>query len=892
MRFKTLIRSAASIGVIVACASGVHAQEVLSPPTTTAPQAAQPDEPIEAEPETVVVTGIRASLRSAQGTKRVAVQIIDSIVAQDIGKLPDVTVSETAARIPGLQADRVGGEASRILVRGLPDFSTTYNGREIFTAETRTVALQDFPSANIAGLEVYKSSTANLVEPGLAGLINVRSRRPFDFPGFQVAGSFWAVSTKQAGEVNPSGNILVSNRWEVDGQEFGLLINASYNELDYLDSEPSNTDFIADPVINGQAVRLPDIQRLFYRSGNRVRPSVNAAAQWRPNENLDLFAEVLWQGFRNKIDDRLAAVPLYGGQSYTNLVLRPGTNQVSSGTVVNQGDPIFTFQGGTFNQTDTYQFAAGGQYESGPLLVKFDIARTDTEFTGSTESVDRIFAGRQTIDFDLETPQFQLRNFDAANPANYFFDGLYEENQRSAGSDWQVRVDAEYEFDDASFIRKAQVGVRYTDRDAIREFGNRFAGFRGRNIPSSSLPLTFEVFRAGFRGTDVQSGFNTFLSPTYDSIRANRTALRQFVIDNGPFGGFGTFTLDAPAMTRLYTAEEQTLAAYGQVEYAIGEKLDGVIGLRAVHTKSQVVGEFVSGIEGRDEAQDYTDWLPNISLRYRILPELQFRLSATQTRTKPSFADLNPSLVLGAVDPTDGIRRGGGGNPSLKPFTSNNYDASLEYYFSGTGFVAATAFRRDLDGFIQTQATRFTDPVLGLIELRIPINTGEGKIEGVEIQGQAFADFESLPAWARGFGVQANMTVLTAKTGFPNASGEVVLDRILGVSKVIYNAALIYEYRGFSSRLSYNGRGKFLDQRQDRGDDFYTEEGVPAPRLDFSASYAFNDNYTFFLDWTNILEDPYKVNLSSARGGAPRADYVRFLRYEESTISGGVRFRF
>ena len=118
----------------------------------------------ESDSEAIVVTGLRRSLRSAQNIKRNSNQQIDAIVAEDIGKLPDINTAETAARIPGLQVTRRGGEADTVLIRGLPDFATTYNGREIFTAETRLVALQDFPSANIAALEVFKTTTAELVE--------------------------------------------------------------------------------------------------------------------------------------------------------------------------------------------------------------------------------------------------------------------------------------------------------------------------------------------------------------------------------------------------------------------------------------------------------------------------------------------------------------------------------------------------------------------------------------------------------------------------------------------------------------------------------------------------------------------------------------------------------
>jgi hypothetical protein len=132
-----------------------------APQTDDAVQTATGQDQATSEGEAIVVTGLRRSLQSAQNIKRNSQQQIDAIVAEDIGKLPDVNTAETAARIPGLQVIRRGGEADTVLIRGLPDFATTYNGREIFTAETRVVALQDFPSSNIAALEVFKTTTGH-----------------------------------------------------------------------------------------------------------------------------------------------------------------------------------------------------------------------------------------------------------------------------------------------------------------------------------------------------------------------------------------------------------------------------------------------------------------------------------------------------------------------------------------------------------------------------------------------------------------------------------------------------------------------------------------------------------------------------------------------------------
>ena len=916
MRLKSVVLCSSSLAMLALAApawaqttgeaAAVQTQDVPNDPDAGAPQT---DNAVEGEGDEIVVTGFRQSLSSTRNIKRNSDQVVDAIVAEDIGKLPDLAVSDTAARIPGVQVIRTGGEASAVLIRGLPDFSTTYNGREIFTAETRVVALQDFPSANIAALEIFKTSTPSLVEAGLAGLVNVRSRRPFDFREREVAGSFWGLYTTQAGEVTPNFNVLFSDRFDTGIGEFGFLINASYTQLKFLDSEPSNTDFVADPVINGQRVRFPDIQRLFYREGDRTRPSVNVALQWRPNDKFEFYIDGLYQGFRNKISDRLAAVPLYGNGTYSNLVFRDGTNVLESGRLTGLADPIFSFAGGTFNKTDTYQFAVGGSYDTGPLKISADLARTDSRFKGSTESVDRIFRGQATttVDFDLSRPQFAISGVDVANPASYAFDGLYEENQLSEGDDYQARLDVEYVFGSDSFIRSIQAGLRYTDRDANREFGNRFAGFRGQNIAITDLPLDFRLGRRGFRGTSTQSGFETFLVPTYDSIRDNRRELRQFVIDRGAT----QFTLDDVERVRLYKANETTFAGYAQLNYQFGDTIDGVVGLRAVQTDTKFE-DIVTSIGG-EVGQKFTDYLPSASIRVRFTPELQLRLSGTQTRTRPTFGQLNPVVTVGSPDPLQGgLRTGGGGNPDLRPIDSNNYDASLEYYFSRTGFASATIFRRDIRGFIQDNTLPdFTDPAFGPgpVRLTVPENTRKGRIDGFEAQLSTFFDFGGVPDFLRNFGVQANYTYLDAEVEIrdPLNPGQFIRDRITttgdpargipdtgGVSKHTYNLVGLYEAGPFSARLTYNKRSRYLDQREERGGEengFYREFAKPPGRLDFSANFTINPNATIFFDATNLIGDPFKVNLTSARGGAPRADFVRFLRYEEQTFSLGARLR-
>src|SRR4029079_4914497 len=272
MRHSTVVLSTTGLTAFLLAASPARAQDapVTDPNATGQQLPADPSQPPEtassagtpgASGSEIVVTGLRRSLQSARNIKRNGPQLIAAVVAEDIGKLPDITVSDTAARIPGVQVERSGGEASRVLLRGLDErfYATTYNGREIFTAETRSVALQDFPAGEIAAVEAFKTSTSNLVEPGLAGLLNVRSRRPFDFKGLEVNGSIWALHPNQSRDNSINGNLMISNRWTSGASEFGALVNLSYTRIRYQDSVRRHGFFIAGFSGGNQTPDWPEI---------------------------------------------------------------------------------------------------------------------------------------------------------------------------------------------------------------------------------------------------------------------------------------------------------------------------------------------------------------------------------------------------------------------------------------------------------------------------------------------------------------------------------------------------------------------------------------------------------------------------------------------------------
>lgn len=882
----------------------------------------------------IVVTGLRRALQSARNIKRNSDQVVDAVVADDIGKLPDITVSDTAARIPGVMVERSRGEASRVLVRGFDNtyYTTTYNGREIFTAETRSVALQDFPSGAIAAIEAFKTSTANLVEPGIAGLVNVRSRRPFDFKGLEIAGSVWGLYPLESRDLTPNGNILITDRWRAGDGEMGALINFSYTKLHYRDSIRRHAFWIADNLGGAAGGRSPDFPELQINEGRRTRPSINGALQWRPSPDLELYAEGLWQGYRDDWSDRWMHFPLWGGASYSNLEV-DSEGHVISGTVNDPGACCGVapegWQGATKRRTNTYQFALGGSYDAGPLKVSADLARTTSTFKLYVESVDFQLNQRPTsIDWYTGRPggygpTFQINGLNFSDPSIYNYRGLYDARQTPHGEDWQGRLDFEYTPSGIAAIPKIQWGIRYVDRKASDSYGDRYAYTGNLGIPISAVPLDYVLYPPGFRSDGHPPTPTQWIGPSFDSVWANLIALRQFNVDLGR----APDTNDPPMNpAREFNVNEKSYAGYAQANFQLDlggdSTLDGIVGIRGVRTTEHIQGFSVtSGVATPvDYRKAYWDWLPNANLNFRFARDWQLRLAATRTRTRPTFSQLNPGLTLAppviGCDPTVTRceRTGVGGNPFLEPLKSTNLDASLEYYFSRTGFASATVFHRDMTGFVLNRTFQYPDPdpLTGYpLVITGPVNSQKALIDGFEAQIRTFFDFNGVPGWLRNFGIEANATYLDARadynlfcapsattcaapTGGPNATVRRL--PIPDVSKWAANVTAMYEKGPLSLRLAYNWRGPYPEGGLAEFGNFTLQgHGRPAPRLDFSSSYTFNDNLTFFFDWTNILKKPFKsdiVRVNYANGASTSTDeFPMVVRFEESILSAGVRFR-
>ena len=172
--------------------------------------------------EEITVTGIRAAQQRAIDVKRNAAQIIDSISAEDIGKLPDVTISDSLQRIPGVQIRREAGEGSAVNVRGLPQVTTLLNGEQYLGANSITNVQPNFgdiPSQLFAGVDVIKTPTADLLNGGTTGTIDLKTRRPLDLnSGFSSSVAVESAYGDGKGKTEPMANALVGLRNESIGR--------------------------------------------------------------------------------------------------------------------------------------------------------------------------------------------------------------------------------------------------------------------------------------------------------------------------------------------------------------------------------------------------------------------------------------------------------------------------------------------------------------------------------------------------------------------------------------------------------------------------------------------------------------------------------------------------
>ncbi|KAF0094775.1 MAG: peptidase M24A [Puniceicoccaceae bacterium 5H] len=886
-----------------------------------------------------VVQGIRESMVKAVEIKRGTYQMVDAIVAEDLGKFPDNNLVEALQRVSGVQVtDRGAGEVSTVSIRGLNDVTTTINGRNIFTASGRSVALADIPASLLNRVDVFKTRSAEQIETGIAGVIDIRTQRPFNFDGSQVSVSARGIYQEQSDEIDPNISALFSNVWETKAGKFGALVNISYAETHYRDQSvtpgalvpfltadapdgwvPYERIFLSDdrveedPIwqagleaglpfdegstltMNGEPVEYLLSRDAIFASdftGKRERPAANISLQWAPNDWSEYVVEAFYNGYRNESYNSLlfSFADWWGdlGDDPT-VVTYPGTNVVKERVV---GSPYgFTSGDLTTGETDSYLYAIGGKWELGENL------QLESEFTYQTSEYNTDFFAMRfekvyeslIVDFNADDglPAYRFGDnpdtpdvdeSDQTDPGQWTIAQLYDNANQSKGDAWTYTLDGDYQLD-WNIFQTLSFGVRYDDRNASESERTQDAGVLGQNLADHpELFLTNEDFFDG--EADVP---DSWASADGYYIRGHAAEIRD-LYNNTIDAGLATG--DDLQLVENFNVQEATTSAYVQMDYATsvsGHTIDGQFGVRYVSVDTEM--EF--GDSGADTSTSKP--LPSAMIRFGITDNLRLRVSYGETLRRPAFSQLNPNITYVEDVTNIGYGTATGGNPDLDPVESKNYDISLEYYFGNANAVYATAFRRDIDGLITDFRRRVTYEDYDYI-LTQPDNASNGKLEGFEFGLIYFP--ENLPWLLDGFGVQASYTILDSSQDIPitNDAGEVTgtdTTPMFGVSDTSYSIALAYEREKFSGRLAYVWRDDFLNNYE--AAQFANPLGVyrkAEKSLDLQLTYNVTDSWSITFDATNLTNEIFQSYY----------EYPEYFNFGNSlysrTFALGTRFSF
>ncbi|MCJ2187185.1 TonB-dependent receptor [Novosphingobium beihaiensis] len=898
----------------------------------------------------IIVTGVRASIVGALNVRKNSTQIVDSIVAEDVGKLPDNNVVEALQRVTGVQVtDRGGGEAGTVTIRGLSDPLTTLNGRNIFTAAGHSFALQDISANLVKQVDIYKTRAADQIETGLAGQIDVKTRRPFDFDGFTVSGLARGIYNEQADTYNPNFALLVSDRWETGIGDIGLLANVSWTKSKYRNMSttagalvpfatenppagsglgrlerifpgPNNENWQPGldaglPTAEGSTLNINGVDTPYYLSrdavfssdlyGQRERPSANIALQWAPNSSSVYSAEVFYSGFRGHTFNSLqfSFVDWWGNPGPVELY--DGTNIVKSRTV----DDVYGFNSGDYstNRTDSYVYALNGQWDLGDRgKIMGDVAyQTSTNKTSFIAMRTERVADQITADFNAGSgiPSYHFADDSLlTDPSVWNVAQLYDNANKNKGSAVTLTLDGYYTWDEG-FIRRIKAGLRYDDRKASSFTRTQDAGVLG--VPLDTLPDGATFTNSGFlKGVaDVPRSWvlanGSWLHDNADTVRALYNADPRYNLQLS----------DALALDKTFGIDETTMSAYimadGEVSiFGRPLQLEGGVRYVSVTTDSNFFDRYNNGALTRSGSQS-EKFLPSFTARYEITPNLRLRFNYGETLRRPSFGDINPNYSLTGDLTHVGYGSGSAGTADLKPTHSKNYDLAIEWYFERNSAIYVTGFRREIEGLVVPLTVMETIPNNGISEgtpdyterfaITRPVNASNGVLKGVEIGLTYYPNY--LPGVLNGLGFQGSATILDSKQNIPmtdsagNITGEMT-SPFFSVSKFSYNATLAYDRGPFNARVSYVWRKGFLHNNEARL--FANPIGVwfrPEDSLDVQLTWNVTDRIGLTFDGTNLTETKQQNYYKFGDAGNSQQFNLGTLQLAR-TFAVGARFKF
>ena len=843
---------------------------------TAMPAAAQDnqdeqEEVAEGDGTTITVTGIRRSIETSLDTKREATSIVEVISAEDLGQLPDLSIADSLARLPGVTAQRVRGRSQQISIRGLgPDFSLALlNGREVVSAgNNRGIEFDQFPSELIGQGVVYKTGDASLAAIGIAGAVDLRTVRPLDSNERQLAVSGTYV-LNDSGSRNPDfpddgyrffGSYIDQNEAGTVGWSLGATVQS--NPTHFISRELKTNRFQVARDANG-LIYPADNPRQGVVSRKFERTSIAGALQFEPRDEFSLMFDAFFTDTTDAGIFRGTETPIAswsGAQFEGAQGSGPFADSAQYSAVVpilrtdTEGSESQIFALGAnldFMATDNWGFVFDYGYST---LERNDIdyesyAGTGRARTGAQDVLDFTFADDGQYSIDSQLDYTNPSNVLLTDPGGWGQVGFIKQ-PIIEDELHQLRAETRWEFG-GGLLDSIELGWLMTDReknfDSNESFLRPTAAFgNGLALPTGTIVGTTDT---GNLGHDILA---------YDPS--------SFLTD-------GTYLVEKATFDTQWVVNETVHNFYLQanVDGFLGAiPVRGNAGLRYSRTRQSSTGTIGGGLTNTIETS-YGDWLPSLNLSFEVAADTFVRVAAAQSITRARLDQMAANQSIG-TNPTSCIDTNadqfvdtliaysapnnvcfsvGGGNPFLQPYTSTSFDVSLEKYFSPGTAVIVAGFHKDLGDWV-VDGSELADlsqqinnagngaflnanPEVAIGIRSGPTNFATGSITGVE--GTLRLDFGDITPALEGFGGFISGTYADANIEDPRNG----VTNIPGYSEFTWSGDIFYEKNGFRAKVAARYRDGFLSEVQNFDGSLSGANALSETIIDAQIGYTFQN---------------------------------------------------
>ncbi|MCP4048613.1 MAG: TonB-dependent receptor [Gammaproteobacteria bacterium] len=900
---KYLPKLLKSILMAGTCSAAMLAQSSVFAQTDQADQQADADDMVLEE---VVVTGIRRSLDYAAGVKRESNQVVDALMAQDIGLFADNNIGEALARIPGVVLEREAGEGYRITIRGLgPRFvRTTVNGRTALSSsggegaggdDARGFTYNIMPSEVVSKVRVLKSTQAMDIEGGIGGTVDLQTNRPLEFKDrsdekFFISGVIRGTYNDLSEDWNPRASLFTNYKFS---ENWGAYFGAVWDDADRIDNLTESQrlrirdyDLREGTNLNGQAL-TEDLDNQDYSAFSgvryqeqpieRERQTYIAGLQFR-NDNWDINLDWTHGDEEEVRDDKrywMNTYDLYRSeQSITDLWVD------FDDAIPDQAEPSV----GTLWALDWDGYIRNNMganlYRQLPRESSVDVGGINVKWNKGAWTVSGdIGYANQSTERILERLRGRLDT-----KADRFDDGTSGYFDISSGYPIVELYDSFGEFVDPldttamnlDLVERRITSEEGEDVSARLDFmvdlepGNNgdlvsIIDSIGFGVAWNEMTFTRDaIYKRADKGAfDISTVADVVINDLMPSIKVPGF-VHDFAIWDINDPQFDVF-FDDPLGYSLEQSEtfdltEETTAGYVQFNFSHDGRYPyrGNFGVRYVTTDQTNLGWVGQG-EGDDfipadpenpvveTYRSYNDWLPSFNFAMDLSDTWVMRAAANKAFTRPDPIDMSGRLDLNDLD-DEGENTGRGGNTDLIPYITYSYDLSLEWYPEIGGSYGAGLFYKDLQGYISSGSSEEIVNVGGteeLYDIKRPVNTDGGTITGVELQFHTPFDFSE--SWIQYFGMNGSYTYVDAEMDAVVPDRNVPIS-LRGTSEHAANLVFYFEKKRFGARISAHYRSAYLYQEAsdtDRYDEFTNGSTVYDLNLDYIMGKSRNMRFRF-----------------------------------------------